>query len=203
MALTRSLDAKVVLLGDSGVGKTSLIVRYIQGEFNADSKPTIGASFWTKRLILDAQKVTLQIWDTAGQERFSAMAPMYYRGAHAAVLVLDITSRASYERMKHWVDELSRNVSLDVISLVVAANKSDLTQGRVVSSAEISEYAQRIGAQTFDTSAKSNSGVEALFLHLARAVVSKADSDRVDGDGSVDLDAQSKDVTEPPDGCSC
>merc|ERR1711974_92550 len=95
----QTCDAKLVLLGNSGVGKTSVVLRYVQGVYSLDQPSTIGASFMTKRMFLDDWKVKLQIWDTAGQERFRSMAPMYYRGASAAILVYDITSVESFENV--------------------------------------------------------------------------------------------------------
>ncbi|KAI9494819.1 ras family-domain-containing protein [Zychaea mexicana] len=99
-----TLEAKVVVLGATGVGKTSVVIRYVQKTFSASSTSTIGASFMTKKLTVDDCHVRLQIWDTAGQERFRAMAPMYYRGAQAAILVYDITSEESFSDMNTWVE---------------------------------------------------------------------------------------------------
>ncbi|RUS29142.1 ras family-domain-containing protein [Jimgerdemannia flammicorona] len=100
-----TLEAKVVILGSQGVGKTSLVVRYIEKTFSPNCTATIGASFMAKKLSVDNCKVRLQIWDTAGQERFRSMAPMYYRGAHAAILVYDITQEQSFLDMNSWVED--------------------------------------------------------------------------------------------------
>ncbi|EST06976.2 Small GTPase superfamily [Kalmanozyma brasiliensis GHG001] len=122
------LEAKVVILGSQGVGKTSLVHRYTSGHFTLSSTPsTIGASFHTKKLIVDSVKVRLQLWDTAGQERFRSMAPMYYRGSHAAVIVYDITSRASFMDVRGWLDELRRNMTSGLVVHVVGA-KGDLAR---------------------------------------------------------------------------
>ncbi|KAJ1036081.1 hypothetical protein NDA18_000226 [Ustilago nuda] len=120
------LEAKVVILGSQGVGKTSLVHRYTSGQFAIASTPsTIGASFLTKKLIVDGVKVRLQLWDTAGQERFRSMAPMYYRGSHAAVIVYDITSMSSFMDIQAWIEELKKNMSTDLLIHVVGA-KADL-----------------------------------------------------------------------------
>ena len=116
------LEAKVVVLGERGVGKTCLVLRYIEGAFSAETSSTVGAFFLTKKLTVAQRKVKLQIWDTAGQERFRSMAPMYYRGAQAAVLVFDITSEKSFQNVRDWVDELQRNCSESLV-LAIAANK--------------------------------------------------------------------------------
>ena len=120
------LEAKVVILGSQGVGKTSLVHRYTSGQFAIASTPsTIGASFLTKKLVVDGVKVRLQLWDTAGQERFRSMAPMYYRGSHAAVLVYDITSMSSFMDCRAWIEELKKNMTTDLVIHVVGA-KLDL-----------------------------------------------------------------------------
>ncbi|KAK4047962.1 hypothetical protein OIO90_006000 [Microbotryomycetes sp. JL221] len=122
---TNQLEAKVVILGSQGVGKTSIVHRYTSGQFSYSLSSTIGASFLTKKLVVDGCKVRLQIWDTAGQERFRSMAPLYYRGALAAILVYDITNEDSFEDIKVWLDELRRNMSPDLIIHVVGS-KADL-----------------------------------------------------------------------------
>eukprot|EP00045_Choanoeca_perplexa_P000057 m.12878 g.12878 ORF g.12878 m.12878 type:complete len:132 (+) comp10046_c0_seq1:27-422(+) len=108
-----SSEAKIVLLGSQSVGKTSLVLRYVEGTFQAVGSPTIGASFFTHKLTVDGTRVKLQLWDTAGQERFRSMAPMYYRGASAALLVYDVTSANSLEEAKSWAAELQRNTEDD------------------------------------------------------------------------------------------
>ncbi|XP_050034375.1 uncharacterized protein [Dermacentor andersoni] len=133
------VDAKVVLLGALGVGKTSIITRYSQKKFVSTTSPTIGASFTTLRVNVGNARVRIQLWDTAGQERFRAMAPLYYRKANAAILAYDITSPSSYEAMKQWVNELRRNVE-EAIVLVLVGNKSDLLQHRAVDPAVAEKY---------------------------------------------------------------
>ncbi|CAE7146336.1 unnamed protein product [Rhizoctonia solani] len=129
-----SLDAKVVIMGSAGVGKTSLVMRYVEGRFG-QTTTTTGAFFYSKKAIVDGTKVRLQIWDTAGQERFRSMAPMYYRGASAAILVYDITSASSFEDVKLWIDELKRNCDPDLLIYIVGAKADLAAQGqRVVTS---------------------------------------------------------------------
>ncbi|WVW78426.1 hypothetical protein I302_100380 [Kwoniella bestiolae CBS 10118] len=126
------LEAKVVLLGSQGVGKTSLILRYTTRNFSSTPAPaTIGSSLHTRKLVHDGTRVKLQIWDTAGQERFRSMAPIYYRGAHVCVLVYDISDRQSFEDVRSWLEELSRTVPKETVIFVVGA-KIDLSKNRVV-----------------------------------------------------------------------
>lgn len=120
-----SLDAKVVIMGSAGVGKTSLVTRYVEGRFASQTTTTTGAFFHSKKVTVDGTKVRLQIWDTAGQERFRSMAPMYYRGANAAILVYDITNASSFDDVKVWIDELKRNCDPDLLIFIVGA-KADL-----------------------------------------------------------------------------
>ena len=129
-----------------------------------------GASFLVKEVSAGNQKITLQIWDTAGQERFRSMAPLYYRGAVAAILVFAITDEASFDKLKEWVKELQNNVEEPLV-LAIACNKADMAEQRVISYDTASQYAASIGALIFETSAKSNTGVSELFHEVARRLV--------------------------------
>mmetsp|Transcript_3845 Transcript_3845/g.6234 ORF Transcript_3845/g.6234 Transcript_3845/m.6234 type:complete len:205 (-) Transcript_3845:42-656(-) len=180
----QTCDAKLVLLGNSGVGKTSVVLRYVQGVYSLDQPSTIGASFMTKRMFLDDWKVKLQIWDTAGQERFRSMTPMYYRGASAAILVYDITSVESFECVKDWVVELRTQVQHDIV-LAIAGNKKDLEEQRQVKLAKAQEYAESVGAIIYETSAKDNEGIEELFVDVSRRLIemnAKKDKSPMDND---------------------
>jgi small GTP-binding protein len=157
MAAGARQDYKVVILGASGVGKTCVGLRFVKDQFVTYTASTIGASFLVKELVVNGQRVTLQIWDTAGQERFRSMAPLYYRGAVAAILVFSITDDGSFEKMKEWVRELQANVDEPLV-LAIAANKADLVDQRVVSADAATQYAASIGALVFETSAKSSQG---------------------------------------------
>lgn len=170
-----SVDAKIVLLGDSGVGKTSLAVRYARGIFTKTSNPTIGASFLTKTIVVDNVKIKQQIWDTAGQERFRSLAPMYYRGARAAILVYDITLLSTFERVQEWVRELQAS-SKEEIVLSLVGNKVDMQEKRAVDFQKAKEYADSIGAMVCETSAKLNTGVDAMFLHVSKELAKRLGS---------------------------
>jgi len=168
-----SKDYKVVILGASGVGKTCLGLRFVKDQFVTYTASTIGASFLVKELVFNSQKMTMQIWDTAGQERFRSMAPLYYRGAVAAILVFSITDEASFEKLKEWVRELKINHPSDEpLELAIACNKADLSDQRVVAWETAAQYAESIGALIHETSAKNNTGVSQLFHDVARRLVS-------------------------------
>lgn len=167
-------DYKVVILGASGVGKTCLGLRFVKDQFVNYTASTIGASFLVKELVFNNQKMTMQIWDTAGQERFRSMAPLYYRGAVAAILVFSITDESSFDKLKEWVRELKINHPADEpLVLAIACNKADLADQRVVSWQTAEEYANSIGALIYETSAKANTGVSQLFTDVARRLVSQ------------------------------
>lgn len=160
MTAVSKQDYKVVILGASGVGKTCLGLRFVKDQFVNYTASTIGASFLVKELIFNNQRMTMQIWDTAGQERFRSMAPLYYRGAVAAILVFSITDESSFEKLKEWVRELKVNHPSDEpLELAIACNKADLAEQRVVSWETASQYAASIGALIYETSAKNNTGV--------------------------------------------
>ncbi|KAI9063156.1 ras-domain-containing protein [Trametes sanguinea] len=130
----QGVDAKIVIMGNTGVGKTSLLHRYTQGKFDPkNTTSTTGAFFVTKKVTVGGTKVRLQLWDTAGQERFRSMAPMYYRGANAALLLYDITNASSFEDVRGWLEELKKNCSPDLIIYIVGA-KADLQHARQVTS---------------------------------------------------------------------
>ncbi|KAK8398542.1 hypothetical protein O3P69_004005 [Scylla paramamosain] len=170
---SRSYNFKIVLLGEGCVGKTSLVLRYVEDKFNDRHITTLQASFLTKRVNLNGKRVNLAIWDTAGQERFHALGPIYYRESHGAILVYDITDEDSFQKVKNWVRELRRMLG-DDICLVIAGNKTDLERERHVSLEEAETYAREVGALHFLTSAKLNQGVEELFLELTRRMLQTA-----------------------------
>jgi len=154
---------KLVLLGDASVGKSCLVVRFAKGEFYEYQEPTIGAAFMTQTVSLGDVVVKFEIWDTAGQERYKSLAPMYYRGAAAAVVVYDITSKESFDAAKSWVVELQSTDTL----IALAGNKSDLDASRVIDSETARAYADSMGILYMETSAKSGQNVNELFHEIA------------------------------------
>ncbi|CAL5223554.1 g6087 [Coccomyxa viridis] len=158
---------KLVLLGDSGVGKSCLVLRYVRGQFDPSSKVTVGAAFMSHSVHLqDGTTVKFEIWDTAGQERYASLAPLYYRGASAACVVYDITNAESFQKAKHWVSELQKNAS-GAIVIILVGNKSDLTEQREVTTESGQEYAERNSMLFMETSAKTAANVAAIFEAVA------------------------------------
>ncbi|KAJ3637138.1 hypothetical protein MTP99_000621 [Tenebrio molitor] len=166
----KTIVGKVVVLGYQGVGKTSTVIRYVENSFSHHITPTVGASFFSCKLLIDNITVKLQIWDTAGQERFKAMAPMFYRNANAALIVFDITSVQTFESMQGWVLELKKNVDNPMV-LCVVGNKIDLAKNRQVSRDEAIQYARSIGATYHECSAMQDQGVELVFDDVARGLI--------------------------------
>lgn len=161
---------KVVLLGDGRVGKTSLVLRYVNNVYSDQQAATIQASYLTRRLHAGSTLVTLAIWDTAGQERFHALGPIYYRDADAALLVYDVTDSDSFKRVKSWVKELRQMAPKNIV-LTIACNKSDLIRGQSLNLQEAESYAASIGASHFVTSAKLNTGIDDVFLDITNRVL--------------------------------
>ncbi|KAL0105413.1 hypothetical protein PUN28_016807 [Cardiocondyla obscurior] len=170
-----TVEGKVVMLGSQGVGKTSLIGRYL-GIFEQAS-PTIGASFFNCRINVDDARIKLQVWDTAGQERFRSMAPMYYRNSNAALLVFDLTQYNSFVAIKGWVKELQQNVE-EAMVLALIGNKSDLAHKRQVDGEEAQRYATAIGATYHEISVLHNEGVENVFRAIATSLKSMASDNK-------------------------
>ncbi|WRT64358.1 uncharacterized protein IL334_001290 [Kwoniella shivajii] len=137
----KAVQVKLVLLGEAAVGKSSLVLRFCQGDFNENTSPTIGAAFLTQKCRLENRIVKFEIWDTAGQERFHSLAPMYYRNAQAAVVVYDITKAASLEKAKAWVKELQRQANANIV-IALVGNKLDLVSESSSTPATVTPAAQ-------------------------------------------------------------
>ncbi|KAH6772110.1 RAB GTPase-like protein A4D [Perilla frutescens var. hirtella] len=156
---------KVVLIGDSAVGKSQLLSRFARNEFSLESKATIGVEFQTKTLLIDQKTVKAQIWDTAGQERYRAVTSAYYRGAVGAMLVYDITKRQSFDHMARWLEELRGHADKNIVIMLIG-NKSDLGTLRAVPTEDAQEFAERENLYFMETSALQATNVESAFMTI-------------------------------------
>ncbi|KAJ8603170.1 hypothetical protein CTAYLR_004614 [Chrysophaeum taylorii] len=168
---------KVVLLGEGRVGKTSILLRYVKGEFSDRQVSTLQASYLDRRLAVQDQSIQLSIWDTAGQERFHALGPIYYRDADGALLVYDITDYSSFNKVTKWVRELRQIVGAE-ICITIAGNKIDLEKHRAVPEDEALDYARSVNATHVYTSAKQNKGLDHAFLDLADRMCKRRQAQR-------------------------
>ncbi|XP_043087208.1 ras-related protein Rab-37, partial [Puntigrus tetrazona] len=171
VAYNQDLTHKTILVGDSGVGKTSLLVQFDQGKFIPGSfSATVGIGFTNKVVTADELKVRLQIWDTAGQERFRSVTHAYYRDAQALLLLYDITSKSSFDNTRAWLTEIHEYAQDDVV-IMLLGNKSDMTGSRVIRREDGEKLAREYGVIFLETSAKTGLNVDEAFMTVAKELV--------------------------------
>ncbi|KAM8894260.1 ras-related protein Rab-8B isoform 2-T2 [Spinachia spinachia] len=172
MAKTYDYLFKLLLIGDSGVGKTCLLFRFSEDAFNTTFISTIGIDFKIRTIELDGKKIKLQIWDTAGQERFRTITTAYYRGAMGIMLVYDITNEKSFDNIRNWIRNIEEHASSDVERMILG-NKCDMNDRRQVSKERGEKLAIDYGIKFLETSAKSSINVEEGFLTLGRDIMTR------------------------------
>ncbi|EJS41973.1 ypt53p [Saccharomyces arboricola H-6] len=210
------LTIKVVFLGESAVGKSSIVLRFVSDDFTESREPTIGAAFLTKRTTRDGNTIKFEIWDTAGQERFAPLAPMYYRNAQAAVVVFDITNEHSFHKAEDWVKELHEKAGNDIV-IALVANKMDLlnVQGTILDEAvneeEVDSFCQREGLLYFKASAKTGENIHEIFQTVGEKIPYSKQSPRrgsdhdltITDDQRIDLQSTTVEGTKETGGCNC
>ncbi|KAL7869595.1 hypothetical protein AOLI_G00135830 [Acnodon oligacanthus] len=168
------LTHKTILVGDSGVGKTSLLVQFDQGKFIPGSfSATVGIGFTNKVVTVGDVKVKLQIWDTAGQERFRSVTHAYYRDAHALLLLYDITSKSSFDNIRAWLTEIHEYAQSDVV-IMLLGNKADMGSGRVIKREDGERLAREYGVIFMETSAKTGVNVDLAFMTVAKELICRS-----------------------------
>jgi Ras-related protein Rab-1A len=164
---------KILLIGDSGVGKSSIIMRYTENTFSEKMQSTIGVDFKITTIKHNNKTIKLQIWDTAGQERFRTVTTSYYRGAHAVIVVFDLTSMDSFLNVKQWIEEVNSSVnnSQKSVHLILVGTKSDLVSKIRVPQSNIKTLVAKLGIEYVETSAKSNIGINDIFVKICDLLV--------------------------------
>ena len=177
-----SMTFKILTIGESGVGKTCVLRRFVENKFLKNHLATIGIDFKTKTLNINNQEIKLKIWDTAGQERFRNITTQYYKGADGIVLVYDVTDEASYEKIKDWMDQILSNTQRDEIGLVLLGNKCDV-EPRVVTEDLGNKMAEELKTSYFETSALTGQGIKEAFEKLTRDIMKKRGVGETNSDG--------------------
>ncbi|CAI8036006.1 Ras-related protein Rab-18-B [Geodia barretti] len=165
-----NVNLKVLIIGDSGIGKSSLLLRFVNDTFDPDQSATIGVDFKVKTIVLDQKRVKLSIWDTAGQERFRTLTPSYYRGAHGVILVYDVSSRGSFQNLETWLNELDTYATKKDLVKMLVGNKID-KESREVSRSDGLQFARRNSMLFIEASAKTRDGVQQAFQELVQKIL--------------------------------
>ncbi len=173
---------KILLLGDSSVGKTCFLMRYTDNTFQEIHMSTIGLDYKLKNVQLDDGKmVKIQIWDTAGQDRFRSITKNYYKGAHGIILIYDITNQKTFENVKNWINQIKEEVS-NKVTIILVGNKIDDEDHRVVSTEEGEKMAKEFGLMFFECSAKSGVNIDSTFNELVKKTVENYSKVKMEGE---------------------
>ena len=192
---------KVVLVGDSSVGKTNIMSKYLKNEFHEDSKATVGVEFGSKQFNIEGHQTKAQIWDTAGQERYKAITSAYYKGAKGAFVVYDITRKQSFDSVDRWINDLKAAADKK-LSIIIIGNKCDLEDQRQVNKEQGEEKAKNYEVAFMETSAFSGENLDKAFEKMMNEVFKKCHEEMI-SEGDVDIVGPSKDIsldkTKPKD----
>jgi Ras-related protein Rab-1A len=193
---------KLLLIGDSGVGKSCLLLRFADDTYTESYISTIGVDFKIRTIDLEGKTIKLQIWDTAGQERFRTITSSYYRGAHGIIVVYDVTDQVSFNNVKQWLQEIDRYASDSVTKLLVG-NKCDLTTKKVVDKDAAKEFADSKGIPFLETSAKNSTNVESAFLTMAKEIKNRMGNQGPRDGGKPTITVVGEPVNTNQGGCAC
>ena len=169
------INLKILLIGDSSVGKSSILLKYIEDKFSENYVSTIGIEYKIKTLIINGKKVLLRIWDTSGQERYRSITQNFYRNANGILFIFDITNRESFENIKNWIID-SDSADNEVIKVLVG-NKIDIDENRKIDNDIVKKYAEKKGMKYFETSAKEGINIDIVFRKIAELILSKSEEE--------------------------
>lgn len=189
------VHGRVVAIGDASVGKTSILNRLMEQKFDPYEQSTVGANWQLYVREVGGYRVEIQIWDTAGQEKFRSLGPLYYRSSVGAIVVYDVTNRASFRSVEEWIENFTNVAGTEVVVMLVG-NKCDLTEQREVTAKEALDWARPRGYAVYETSAKTGENIESVFEALAEALVHEKQA-------HDDKDNPKLEEHEQSDGCGC
>ena len=192
---------KLLIIGESGVGKTCLLLQFTEGSFTTNHLTTIGIDFKIKIINLEEKQIKLQIWDTAGQERFRTITKTYYKGAHGIILTYDVTDENSFKNVRNWVKQIEQNAQTNVCKVLVG-NKCD-REDRKVSYEEGAKLAKEFNMQFFETSAKSNYNVNETFTFLTKEILNSQCKDKEGQSNTIHIDNKKDNSKSPKDMKKC
>ena len=199
MSSDSSKTFKILTIGESGVGKTCILRRFVENKFLKNHLATIGIDFKTKTLNINNQEIKLKIWDTAGQERFRNITTQYYKGADGIVLIYDVTDDASYEKIRDWMAQILSNTKREDIGLVLLGNKCDM-EPRAVTEEQGNKMAEELQVSYFETSALTGQGINEAFNELTRDIMKRKG---VDNGGNENLELKNNISKKKKDGNGC
>lgn len=196
---------KIILIGDSSTGKTSLIQRFVNKTFDDKYLNTIGVDFFMKTVSLNTHQIKLQIWDTAGTEKYRSISSSYYRGSHAAFIVFDVTNHQSFMNVQIWMESFSKSCNPEhKKNVFLIGNKTDLIEARVVKQDEAEEFAKSNNLAYWETSAKSGENVEEPFKYIAQYLFDNYSKENIGGENHMRRDNEAfANLFEPQEKSSC
>ncbi|KCV68580.1 Ras-like protein Rab-1A, variant 2 [Fonticula alba] len=195
---------KLLLIGDSGVGKSCLLLRFADDTYTESYISTIGVDFKIRTIELDGRTIKLQIWDTAGQDRFRTITSSYYRGAHGIIVVYDVTDQETFTNVRGWLQEIDRFAS-DSVNKLLVGNKADLVSKKVVDFAAAKEFADSVNIPLIETSAKTSTNVDEAFVNMAELIKRRTGPPNVEAtnSGAGKVNIKPEPIPAPRSGGCC